>query len=131
MGSNVKKPPFHEMAERLIMVRKKSKLSQKKFAEICGTTQPNISNSEKGHVDVGKEVAIKMHRVLGLNLNWWYTGHGQPYLIDGKIKQTKPNERTAQVIEYLALKEETIDNLQARIKTLERENKLLRGMKTV
>lgn len=78
------------LGERIKSVRKKKKLTQKKFAEKLGISQTHISKIEKG-VENPSETLIKFISYLYcIDYEWLKTGNGTPDLklsgeIDGLI----------------------------------------------
>lgn len=55
--------PIHE---RLVQLRKQKDLTQVELAQLVGTTQANISSMEAGRRSIGKEIAVKLGKALGV-----------------------------------------------------------------
>jgi len=51
-------------------------MTQGKFAERIGISQNHLSTMERGKVEIGAEILLRISRTFGKSLEWLLTGEG-------------------------------------------------------
>jgi transcriptional regulator with XRE-family HTH domain len=62
---------FHE---RVLELRKRKKLSQRKFGSLVGLDQAAVSRLENGHIDITVGTLTDITRVLGVSMVGFWQG---------------------------------------------------------
>ena len=60
---------YYEFGARICQYRKRAKLSQHKLADQLGISYQHMSNIERGHAKPSLELAVKIAKVLDIDLN--------------------------------------------------------------
>ena len=103
------------VAERLLAVIEYSGLSQTAFAKKLGLTQANLWRQLNGQrVNVATLVAAA-EQFPELDCNWLLRGEGN------MIIEPKEDKRLDNLIDVIAMQQETIKNLQEKIKQLQNQ----------
>jgi transcriptional regulator with XRE-family HTH domain len=68
------------IAERLKLVRKSLKLTQKQLADIIGISQGFYANIEKSRYKIDHEHIIQLSNNFNINPTWLLTGEGEMFL---------------------------------------------------
>lgn len=122
------------MNERLILMRKKLKLSQIALAKLLKCSQPNISDYEKGKISVPISALQIISKTYNINLNWLITGEGSMFM--GEDEPCQPNRDKSKKdevsVEYrqelerkLQETQEELLRLRERVSELREENQEL------
>jgi transcriptional regulator with XRE-family HTH domain len=99
--------------------------TQEPFAVKIGTSQTTLSKYENGTIDIPDDLKIKISE-FGINIHWLITGEGEMFLESQNAVENSEqyDEKTARVAE-LEEKIKVLENQEARVKSLEAENKQL------
>lgn len=76
MKTHQDKTTTSETSKRLKTFRESLDLSQTEFGAKIGKTQPTITKYESGYFIIPIGVVKQIHKVFGMNLEWFYNGTG-------------------------------------------------------
>lgn len=73
---------------RLRYVREVKSLTQTGLASLLNVTSSYISQAERGDKELGRDILLKLRKVLGVNIDWFLTGEGEVF-IGEKVQNIK------------------------------------------
>ncbi len=116
------------MNERLILMRKKLKLSQIALAKLLKCSQPNISDYEKGKVSVPISALQIISKTYNINLNWLITGEGNMFMGEDEPCKPKGDKSKKEEVSdtYRKQLEEELKKAQEELVRLRERNSKLR-----
>ena len=59
-------------------------MTQQEFADRIGISQTYVSDMERGKVEVGSEILLRVAIEFGRTIEWLLTGHDKPGSLGGK-----------------------------------------------
>lgn len=102
--------------QRVKVVRKSLKLTQKEFGETIGLTQGGYSDIERGKNGISSRIKLFLKQIHNINLHWLETGEGEMY----------STEITDEYDEFNLLDQESkqseLEKLQIEMDKLKQEN---------
>ena len=110
------------MVERLKQIISNFGISDRQFALSCGIAQNTLSRQLNG----ARELSLTtVYTVLScypeISAEWLLRGTGEMLLTSEQPTASNENDRLSKLIDTIAFQQDTINNLQRRIKELEAE----------
>lgn len=72
------------LGQRIRLVRKENRLTQKDFAKIIGISQSHLCGIERGKVNISQLALSMIEAKLSINKHWLLTGEGPKYIEEQK-----------------------------------------------
>lgn len=114
------------MVERIKELIAYTGLSDRAFALKCGLKQNTFSRQLNGLNEVSTQTALSILSTFPeISAEWLLRGNGEMLLTSEQPTASNENDRLSKLIDTIAFQQDTINNLQRRIKELETTNKRL------
>lgn len=114
------------MIERLKSIISQMGLSDRAFALKCGIAQNTLSRQLSGAREVSlTTISAVLENNPEISAEWLLRGNGEMLLTSEQPTASNENDRLSKLIDTIAFQQDTINNLQRRIKELETTNKRL------
>lgn len=114
------------MIERIKKIINHYGLSDRAFAIKCGIKQNTFSNQINGVREISLQtinsILITFEKI---SAEWLLRGNGEMLLTSEQPTASNESDRLSKLIDTIAFQQDTINNLQRRIKELETTNKRL------
>lgn len=113
---------MQNMIERIKKIINHYGLSDRAFAIKCGIKQNTFSNQINGVREISLQtinsILITFEKI---SAEWLLRGNGEMLLTSEQPTASNENDRLSKLIDTIAFQQDTINNLQRRIKELEAE----------
>lgn len=110
------------MIERLKSIISQMGLSDRAFALKCGIAQNTLSRQLSGAREVSlTTISAVLENNPEISAEWLLRGNGEMLLTSEQPTASNENDRLSKLIDTIAFQQDTINNLQRRIKELEAE----------
>lgn len=110
------------MVERIKELIAYTGLSDRAFALKCGLKQNTFSRQLNGLNEVSTQTALSILSTFPeISAEWLLRGNGEMLLTSEQPTASNENNRLSKLIDTIAFQQDTINNLQRRIKELEAE----------
>lgn len=114
------------MVERIKELIAYTGLSDRAFALKCGLKQNTFSRQLNGLNEVSTQTALSILSTFPeISAEWLLRGNGEMLLTSEQPTDSSESDRLSKLIDTIAFQQDTINNLQRRIKELETTNKRL------
>ena len=114
------------MVERIKELIAYTGLSDRAFALKCGLKQNTFSRQLNGLNEVSTQTALSILSTFPeISAEWLLRGTGEMLLTSEQPTSSNESDRLSKLIDTIAFQQDTINNLQRRIKELETTNKRL------
>ena len=114
------------MIERIKKIINHYGLSDRAFAIKCGIKQNTFSNQINGVREISLQTINSILITFeNISAEWLLRGNGEMLLTSEQPTASNENDRLSKLIDTIAFQQDTINNLQRRIKELETINKRL------
>ncbi len=113
--------------QRLIVMRKKLKLSQTELAKALNCSQPNISDYEKGKIALPISALSIISRTYNINMEWLVNGEGEMFkqnnTVNGPVNSNTNNTSNPDIQQELISCQKELIQLRQQNSLLKEENK--------
>lgn len=114
------------MIERIKKIINHYGLSDRAFAIKCGIKQNTFSNQINGVREISLQTINSILITFeNISAEWLLRGNGEMLLTSEQPTASNENDRLSKLIDTIAFQQDTINNLQRKIKELETINKRL------
>ncbi|MCU6777323.1 helix-turn-helix domain-containing protein [Phocaeicola fibrisolvens] len=114
------------MIERIKKIINHYGLSDRAFAIKCGIKQNTFSNQINGVREISLQTINSILITFeNISAEWLLRGNGEMLLTSEQPTSSNENDRLSKLIDTIAFQQDTINNLQRKIKELETINKRL------
>lgn len=114
------------MIERLKRIISQMGLSDRAFAIKCGIAQNTLSRQLSGAREVSlSTISAVLENNPEISAEWLLRGTGEMLLTSEQPTTSNESDRLSKLIDTIAFQQDTINNLQRKIKELETINKRL------
>lgn len=120
------------MIERIKKIINHYGLSDRAFAIKCGIKQNTFSNQINGVREISLQTINSILITFeNISAEWLLRGNGEMLLTSEQPTDSSESDRLSKLIDTIAFQQDTINNLQRRIKELEDTNKRLETQLTL